>query len=101
MSQVSQLSPELVRGFLRVAPGVARRDALLDALPPEYPAVGVSAERLCDAIRESSLGSAFDIGITPDTLIIGGVAPNQVDDAIAVLDAVDPESVTLDPLKYL
>jgi hypothetical protein len=51
--------------------------------PPEHPAVESSVERLCDATRQSSLGSAFGIGITPDTLLIDGVAPPQAEGAIA------------------
>ena len=83
MSQVSQLSPELSQGLLRVARAllVAARNWTL--YPPEHPAVGSSVERLCDAIRQSSLGAAFGIGITPSALLIDGVAPHQTDGAIA------------------
>ena len=84
MSQVSpQLSPELARGLLTMARSllVAARNWTL--YPPEHPAVQSSVERLCDAIRQSSLGSAFGIGITPETLLIDGVAPPQVDGPIA------------------
>ena len=35
------------------------------------------------SIRQSSLGSAFGVGITPDALLIDGVAPPQIDGAIA------------------
>jgi HEAT repeat protein len=38
---------------------------------------------MCDAVRESSLGAAFGIGITPETLLIDGVAPTQTDGPIA------------------
>jgi HEAT repeat protein len=51
--------------------------------PPEHPAVQSSVERLCDAVRQSSLGSAFGIGITPETLLIDGVAPTQTEGPIA------------------
>jgi HEAT repeat protein len=51
--------------------------------PPEHPAVGSSVARLCEAVRESSLGSAFGIGITPHALLIDGVAPTQTEGAIA------------------
>lgn len=83
MSQASQLSPELARGLLHVARSllVAARNWAL--YPPEHPAVEASVGRLCDAIRQSSLGSAFGIGITPDTLLIDGVAPAQSEGAIA------------------
>jgi len=83
VSQVSQLSPELAQGLLRVARAllVAARNWTL--YPPEHPAVGSSVERLCEAVRGSSLGAAFGIGITPETLLIDGVAPTQADGPIA------------------
>jgi HEAT repeat protein len=83
MAQVSQLSPELSRGLLQLARAllVAARNWTL--YPPEHPAVEASVERLCEAIRQSSLGSAFGIGITPETLLIDGIAPAQTDLAIA------------------
>ena len=70
MAQASQLSPELARGLLQLARAllVAARNWTL--YPPEHPTVGVSVKRLADAIRESSLGAAFSIGITPETLMI-------------------------------
>lgn len=83
MSQVSQLSPELSRGLLQLARAllVAARNWTL--YPPEHPTVGATVERLCEAIRQSSLGAAFGIGVTPETLLIDGVAPNTTDTAIA------------------
>jgi HEAT repeat protein len=78
-----QLSPELVRGLLNVARSllVATRNWTL--YPPEHPAVQSSVERFCDAVRESSLGSAFGVGITPDSLLIDGVAPAHIDGVVA------------------
>ena len=83
MSQLSQLSPELSQGLLRVARAllVAARNWTL--YPPEHPAVRSSVERLCEAVRQSSFGSAFGIGITPSALLIDGVAPQQTEGAIA------------------
>jgi HEAT repeat protein len=83
VSQVSQLSPELARGLLRVARAllVAARNWAL--YPPEHPAVGSSVERLCEAVRESSLGAAFGVGVTPETLLVDGVAPPQAEGAVA------------------
>jgi hypothetical protein len=70
VSQASQLSPELARGLLQLSRAllVATRNWTL--YPPEHPTVGISVNRLCTAIRESSLGSIFSIGITPETLMI-------------------------------
>ena len=80
---MSQLSPELSQGLLRVARAllVAARNTTL--YPPEHPAVGSSITRLCDAVRQSSFGAAFGIGITPSALLIDGVAPSQTEGAIA------------------
>ena len=77
MSQVSQLSPDLSRGLLQMARAllVAVRNWTL--YPPEHPTVGVSVERLAAAIRDSSLGVAFAIGVTPDTLMIEGAAADN------------------------
>jgi HEAT repeat protein len=83
VSQVSQLSPELSQGLLRVARAllVAARNWTL--YPPEHPAVGSSVERLCEAVRQSSLGAAFGIGVTPNALLIDGIAPTHTEGPIA------------------
>lgn len=83
MSQASGLSPELARGLLQLARAlvVAARNWML--YPPEHPTVGVSVARLCDAIRESSLGAVFSIGITPDTLMIESAAADPTQTGIA------------------
>ena len=82
MAQVPQLSPELSRGLLQLARAllVAARNWTL--YPPEHPAVEATVERLCTAIRQSSLGTAFGVGITPETLLIDGIAPTQTDLAV-------------------
>ena len=83
MSQASQLSPELARGLLQLSRAllVAMRNWTL--YPPEHPTVGISVNRLCAAIRESSLGSIFSIGITPDTLMIENAAADAAQSGIA------------------
>src|SRR6476646_10589628 len=83
MSQASQLSPELARGLLQLARAllVAARNWTL--YPPEHPTVRSSIDRLSDAIRTSSLGAAFAIGITPDTLMIEGAPADASQSGIA------------------
>jgi HEAT repeat protein len=83
VSEASQLSPELARGLLQLSRAllVATRNWTL--YPPEHPTVGVSVNRLCAAIRESSLGSIFSIGITPDTLMIENAAADAAQSGIA------------------
>src|SRR5260370_31362829 len=84
VSQVSpQLSPELTKGLLNVARALAVATRNWSLYPPEHPAVQSSVERLCAGTRQSSLGSAFGIGVTPDTLLIDGVAPLQTEGPIA------------------
>src|SRR2546430_14579504 len=83
MSQVSQLSPELARAWLQVAraPLAAARNWTL--YPPEHPTVAQSVARFAAAIRASSLGAAFAIGVTPDTLMIEGTPADASQAGIA------------------
>jgi hypothetical protein len=83
MPQASQLSPDVTRGlllFARALVGAVRNRTLY---PPEHPAVAASVERLIAAIRESSLGAAFTIGVTPDTRLIEGVEADATQAGIA------------------
>lgn len=79
MSQVSQLSPELARGVLQLARALSAAARNWSLYPPEHPAQVASMERLRDAIRQSTLGSAFGFGITPETLLIEGVPAGSAD----------------------
>ena len=83
VAQASQLSPELARGLLQLSRAllVAMRNWTL--YPPEHPTVGISVNRLCAAIRESTLGSIFSIGITPDTLMVETAAADAAQSGIA------------------
>src|SRR5438874_1831596 len=83
MAQASQLSPELARGLLQVARAllVAARNWTL--YPPEHPTVAQSVTRLAAAIRASSLGAAFAIGVTPETLMIEGTLADASQGGIA------------------
>ncbi len=72
MSQASQLSPELARGLLQLARALLAAVRNWTLYPPEHPTVGASVSRLADAIRQSSLGSVFSLGVTPETLLIEG-----------------------------
>jgi HEAT repeat protein len=98
VSQVSQLSPELARGLLQMARAllVAVRNWTL--YPPEHPTVVASVERFGAAIRDSSLGAAFAMGVTPDTLMIEGAAADAgatgIAEAAALLHDRDILTVT-------
>src|SRR2546423_1470873 len=97
MPHVSQLSPELSRGLLQLARAllVAARNWTL--YPPEHPTVGASVARLATAIHESSLGAAFAIGVTPDTLMIEGAIADAGQTGIAEAAALlhDRDILTL------
>lgn len=83
MSQVSQLSPELTRGLLHMARAllVAVRNWTL--YPADHPTVRASVDRFAAAISESSVGAAFAIGVTPDTLMIEGASADARQTGIA------------------
>jgi HEAT repeat protein len=83
VSQASQLSPELARGLLQLARALLVGARNWTLYPPEHPTVGLSVNRLCAAIRESSMGSVFSIGITPDTLMVEGTAADATQTGIA------------------
>jgi len=70
MAQASQLSPELSRGLLQLARALVVAARNWSLYPPEHPTVSISVKRLADAIRQSSLGATFSIGVTPETLLI-------------------------------
>ena len=70
MSQVSQLSPELSRDLLHVARALLVAVRNWTIYPPEHPTVRASVDRFAAAIRDSTLGAAFAIGVTPDTLVV-------------------------------
>jgi hypothetical protein len=66
MSQASQLTPELARGVLQVARALV-----------------VALQRLASAIRESSLGAVFSVGVAADTLLIEGAPTGASQAAIS------------------
>ena len=98
MSQVSQLSPELARGLLHMARAlmVAVRNWTL--YPPEHPTVVAAVERFGAAVRDSTLGAAFAIGVTPETLMIEGATADAgiagIAEAAAMLHDRDILTVT-------
>ena len=83
MSQISQLSPELTRGLLRMARALLGAVRNWTLYPPEHPTVRASVDRLASAIQESTLGAAFALGVTPDTLMIEGTSADAKQAGIA------------------
>jgi hypothetical protein len=83
MSQASQLSPELARGLLQLARALLAAARNWTLYPPEHPTVAVSVSRLSDAIRQSTLGAIFSIGITPETLLVESTPADASQSSIA------------------
>jgi len=77
MSQASQLSPELARGLLQLARGLLAATRNWTLYPPDHPTVKASVARLSDAIKQTTGGTIFSIGITPQTLLIEDAAADQ------------------------
>jgi len=83
MSQASQLSPELSRGLLQLARALLAAARNWTLYPPEHPTVAASVSRLSDAIRQSTLGAIFSIGITPETLMVESTPADSSQSSIA------------------
>jgi len=83
MSQASQLSPELARDLLQLARALLAAARNWTLYPPDHPTVRASVSRLSDAIKQTTAGAIFSIGITPDTLLIEGAAADAGQGGIA------------------
>ena len=98
MSQASQLSPELARGLLQMARALLAAVRNWTLYPSEHPTVTASVERFGAAVRESTFGAAFAIGVTPETLMIEGTAADAgatgIAEAAAMLHDRDILTVT-------
>ena len=97
MSQVSELSPELTRGLLHMARALLAGVRNSTLYPPEHPTVRASVDRLTATIRDSVLGAGLAIGVTPDTLMIEGVAADTAQGGIAEAAAMlhDRDIITI------
>lgn len=78
-----QLSPELAQGLLQLARALLAAVRNWTLYPPDHPTVGASVARLGDAIRQASMGAAFAVGITPETLMVEDAEANRNETAIA------------------
>jgi hypothetical protein len=83
MPEAPQLSPELALGLVQLARALLAAVRNRTLYPPDHPTVGASVARLADAIRQSSMGAAFALGITPETLLVEGAAANRNETVIA------------------
>jgi hypothetical protein len=83
VTDVSQLSPELAQGVLRLARALVTAVRNWTLYPPEHPAVGQSVGRLVDSVQQVTNGSILSIGITPDTLLIESAPADSGQAAVA------------------
>src|SRR5437763_16026868 len=68
------LSPELARGLLQLARSILAATRNWTLYPPEHPTVRASVARMTEAIKQTTNGAIFSIGITPTTLMIEAAA---------------------------
>jgi HEAT repeat protein len=74
MPEVTPLSPELSRSVSALARSLIAAARSWALYPPEHPAVRASLDRLRAALKEAAGGVTFSFAVTPDTLLIDGVA---------------------------
>jgi HEAT repeat protein len=74
MADAPTLSPALSRGVSALARSLVAAARSWALYPPDHPAVRGSLDRLRTAITDTSAGQIFAFGVTPDTLMVAGVA---------------------------
>ena len=74
MADAPTLSPELSRSVSALARTLVAAARSWALYPPEHPAVRGSLDRLRVAIGETTDGQVFAFGVTPDTLLVAGIA---------------------------
>ena len=74
MADAPTLSPEVSRGVSALARTLVAAARSWALYPPDHPAVRGSLDRLRAAIADTSGGQRFAFGVTPDTLMVAGIA---------------------------
>jgi hypothetical protein len=74
MPDAPTLSPDVSRSVSAVARTLVAAARSWALYPPDHPAVAGSLDRLRVAIAEASGGQIFSFGVTPDTLLVAGIA---------------------------
>jgi hypothetical protein len=74
MADAPTLSPEVSRGVSTLARTLVAAARSWALYPPDHPAVRGSLDRLRAGITETSGGQVFSFGVTPDTLLVAGIA---------------------------
>lgn len=74
MADAPTLSPEVSRGVSALARTLVAAARSWALYPPDHPAVRGSLDRLRKAIADTSGGQVFAFGVTPETLLVAGIA---------------------------
>ena len=74
MADAPTLSPEVSRSVSALARSLVAASRGWALYPADHPAVRSSLERLRGAVSDASGGQIFAFGVTPDTLLVSGVA---------------------------
>ncbi|HMC75737.1 MAG TPA: HEAT repeat domain-containing protein [Vicinamibacterales bacterium] len=74
MADAPTLSPEASRSVSALARTLVTAARSWALYPPDHPAVRGSLDRLRLSIAEATRGQIFAFGVTPDTLLFGGIA---------------------------
>jgi len=92
MAQAIALPPDLSRQCLALARALTAGIRVWALYPPDHPSVVAAIQRLVETIRDAAHGSAIVLGITPSTLVLGGMplsADQPVADAARILHEHD------------
>jgi len=74
MADAPTLSPEVSRSVSALARSLVAASRGWALYPPDHPAIRASLDRLRTAVTDASSGQVFSFGVTPDTLLVAGVA---------------------------
>jgi HEAT repeat protein len=86
MADAPTLSPEVSRNVSALARSLVAAARSWGLYPPDHPALGGALDRLRIAIGDACGGQVFAFGVTPDTLLVAGVAAGGKD-ALAIAEA--------------
>lgn len=74
MADAPTLSPEVSRSVSALARALVAAARGWALYPPDHPAVAAALDRLRSAVLDASGGRIFAFGVTPDTLLVAGIA---------------------------
>src|SRR5262249_29436772 len=83
MSEVSPLSPELVRSVSALARALVAAARTWSLYPPDHPAARSSVDPVRTTLRHASGGDVLSLGVTPENLLIEGSPASKGDGPVA------------------